>query len=1143
MHSLNPEHTLHFTTRTPRLAIRSLGFAVMLALLPLLLITGLAYAAPTLDLTVDPGVAEGESVRPGDVVTATVRLAYSGGSGPATTGLLVNLPDGVELAGRPILGENPAQSVDPLEVKRRGATVGWQGRLRNDGTLILQLPLRVARCWDGFRTLTLNAAAQRPDGGSEQANGRLRVHCPLATLDDIHVTQRVVRSGVADWMPYDPGLIPGQGLTLRTTFRNDAPVPVLLGVSRPRLLAVDASQEDAASQRITLLHLAPGESRSVEQAIKPGGTIDPARLLDGDVSLTVGVIYCLVTGNGRACASSGQAESRTSLSPAECGDSAANQPRIPCPDPEQIPDPTGQVTVTIPIHPNDLGDAPDSMNHAGQPMTAYTGVTAHFPTVFAGLPGDAPGPLHRNPRPVHLGNLVSMEAEADSGPDADPTNNLLPGLDTADRDRFDDGVRLATLDLNHCQPARLQAQVWLQNNLAKQALLNRNIQTLYLNVWIDGNRDGDWNDTAACSPQPGDLGREHIVIDHPVSVASLTPGGNLLNVVSSVKSLWASDQTNKAAWLRVTLSEEKSPKLAGRIYGDGRGPDRGYRLGETEDYLWRPPGSADVTLSQSGAWLERPLFEGSAIPGTDRYAQFQITYENQGNDTARDVTIVQDVTGFGTAELVEVHAPGLPASAIQHSDGKLSVYVQEVPSGAQGTILVGWRPQAASRSSDAPAAYRSTVTVTSAEDVDESNNSVSTEVTETSSLHFGFRTANSPVLLTSGLTCRSGVELVGIAPPGAQVRLEVDGTAIQDTLTYGNFGRWGYSLQGLSDGLHVIRGWTDLDDSDPGVMRSVLVRVDSYLPIDPASFAVTDAAGRSFGVGSPVWDDTDIVHLLGGGPFTVGVNACVGQAGVSLGYIGETEKNITLSDPDEDGRFTGVLTLGSQNRSATAVSLSLTATTETDTTIFDLAAQAEAPGVVSDAVTGQPIPGATVALLVETTVPSASGATFSELLLDAGFGQANPQTTPADGSFYYAPPTGVYRLLVSAPGYQPYRTAAVEINDAGVGPAIALTPLVSQEPDVTVTIGPGGFDPGVLTVPPGTVVEWVNGGLAEHSTYAELWDSGVLWPGESFRVRFNDEGEHDYRDGENPLNDGLVTVDPNAPAPGMSSIFLPSITR
>ena len=1142
MHSFDSIHTAHHTRRNTQHVIRMTVYAFLAAFF-LLALTGLALAspaAPTLNLTVDTGVAEGQSVRPGEVVTSTITLAYSGGSGPVSTGLLITLPDGAEVAGRPILEEIPISSVSPLEVKRRGNTVAWQGSLRNGGTLLLRLPLRVDRCWGGFRTLTIDASAQRPDGGKVQAVGTLQVHCPLATLDDIQVSQRVVRGDAPAWAPYDPGLLPGQGMTLRTTFRNNAPVPVLLGVSRPRLLAVNTSQTDAGPpQRITLLHLAPGESRNVDQALKPARTIDPASLLDGDLSLTVGVVYCLVTGDGRVCASTAPGQAQAQLVASGCG-AGGIQPNIPCPDPGQIPDPTGQVTTTIPVRPNDLGDAPDSTNHAGQAMAAYPGVTAHFPTVYARLPGDPPGPLHRYPRPVHLGARVSMEAEADSGPDADPTNNILPGQDAGDRDRFDDGVKLSSLTLSHCQPARLQTRVGLQSNQVKQALLDRGIQVLYLNVWIDSNRDGDWNDTGPCSQQPGDLALEHIVIDHPVSVGQLTPGTNLVSVASNVKALWPANLANQPAWLRITLSEDKSPKLPNRTYGDGRGPIGGYRLGETEDSLWRPAGSPDVSLNQSGEWITQPDFGTSGTPLTDRYAQFQIVYENRGNAAARNVQIVQDVTGFGKAELVHVSAPGLPESAIQPGDGKLNVYIEEIPSGATGSILVGWRPQSVARSLAAGSRYTATVHVASGDDVDAANNSASTAVEETPILSMGFRTANSPVLLKAGTTCRSGVELVGAAAPGASIRLSVDGVELANAVTADGQGRWQYSLSGLTDGLHVVQGWWFQPEIGDEVV--VMIRVDRSLPLDPASFTITDGAGRTVPVESlgRTWRN---LRLVGNGPFQLGVTSCVDLSQVVSKYIGETEKNITLTDPDQDGRFTGVLDLGARSRSGGAVSLSLTVTNEEGETTFDAAGARETPGQVVDAVTGQPIAGAKVTLLVEQATASSSGSSFGGVPLTGDFGQVNPQTTGADGGFYFAPPPGVYRLLVSAPGYHSYRTSGVTVDDEAVSPIIRLTPAVSDPADVTVVMDEGGFEPDRLTLPPGTVVEWVNGDLAEHATVAELWDSGVLWPGEAFRLRFDETGTFTYGDGENPLNQGEVEVDPSAPPPGTRFIYLPVVAR
>ena len=92
------------------------------------------------------------------------------------------------------------------------------------------------------------------------------------------------------------------------------------------------------------------------------------------------------------------------------------------------------VSVSLPSH--DLGDAPDSTNHAGVPMT--TGYTlnnqANFPTVYdPPSPGPA-GPLHLDATGfAWLGHDVSFEDEADMGTDQDGLNNISPpgGADQA----------------------------------------------------------------------------------------------------------------------------------------------------------------------------------------------------------------------------------------------------------------------------------------------------------------------------------------------------------------------------------------------------------------------------------------------------------------------------------------------------------------------------------------------------------------------------------------------------------------------------------------------------------------------------------------------------------------------------------------
>jgi plastocyanin len=208
-------------------------------------------------------------------------------------------------------------------------------------------------------------------------------------------------------------------------------------------------------------------------------------------------------------------------------------------------------------------------------------------------------------------------------------------------------------------------------------------------------------------------------------------------------------------------------------------------------------------------------------------------------------------------------------------------------------------------------------------------------------------------------------------------------------------------------------------------------------------------------------------------------------------------------------------------------------------------------GKVTDATTGQPISGASVRLLIQTAVSDTLDSGFVYETWDGAGGQSNPQTTGADGSYLFIPPAGSYRVQVSAPGYQPYTSAAVDVADGeAVAQAIALSPAVTDAADVTVSIGSGGFDPGVLTVPPGTTIRWVNVDVTDHSVVggsaaraASGFDSGLLSPGASYTHTVSEPGALSLSDGTNPFNEAALVVDPSAPNPGMSSIFLPAIQR
>ena len=89
--------------------------------------------------------------------------------------------------------------------------------------------------------------------------------------------------------------------------------------------------------------------------------------------------------------------------------------------------------------------------------------------------------------------------------------------------------------------------------------------------------------------------------------------------------------------------------------------------------------------------------------------------------------------------------------------------------------------------------------------------------------------------------------------------------------------------------------------------------------------------------------------------------------------------------------------------------------------------------------------------------------------------------------------------------------------------ARAQQPEVPPEEEV-VSIRDNYFDPADIVVAPGTTVEWVNEGANPHSVVADngMFDSGLLYPGESYQVTFDGQGTVTYHC--SPEMTGSVTV-------------------
>jgi hypothetical protein len=144
------------------------------------------------------------------------------------------------------------------------------------------------------------------------------------------------------------------------------------------------------------------------------------------------------------------------------------------------------------------------------------------------------------------------------------------------------------------------------------------IDELYVNVWFDWNRDGDWDDVMDCgiandiSNKPRGLAREwavrNQVLTHlPAGIHKIeTPAFMPYHLFRHFADVYRVDPI----WMRITISERPWGPVAisntykigtggsGSIVGSepnvslvpkgGAGPRGGYKIGETEDYFFVP---------------------------------------------------------------------------------------------------------------------------------------------------------------------------------------------------------------------------------------------------------------------------------------------------------------------------------------------------------------------------------------------------------------------------------------------------------------------------------------------------------------------------------------------------------------------------
>ncbi|MDQ3248574.1 MAG: carboxypeptidase regulatory-like domain-containing protein, partial [Chloroflexota bacterium] len=391
-------------------------------------------------------------------------------------------------------------------------------------------------------------------------------------------------------------------------------------------------------------------------------------------------------------------------------------------------------------------------------------------------------------------------------------------------------------------------------------------------------------------------------------------------------------------------------------------------------------------------------------------------------------------------------------------------------------------------------------------------------------------------------TCQANPTLGGQAAPNSTVEILIDGR-VAGTANADSAGSFRYPVM-LRNGLRRIAvrypGGVQAAGTDVTALieaqsiHTLLLKVDSSLPLDPLSLTFTDSGGR---VVHPqtlaaAFQGTQIgaLNLRSGESYAVGINRCVNDPNLTLRI--ELENTLIanlLHDEDGDGRYTGSFTFDAGVQAAAVAAnaqLRFNVTTGGAEQRFITALQPLTAGIVRHASSGQPLAGASVTALAV-----------------AGLAQPTPALTGADGGYSFNVPDGLYRLTVGLAGYQPYRSAELAVTTGALAQNIALTPALSDAATHTILITENGFEPALLTVPPGSVIEWVNISLLEHSaTQASSWDSGLLAMGDSYKVRLDSQGTYSYADDTDGLNQATIVVAGGGTS-GAKQVFLPLVNR
>jgi plastocyanin len=371
-------------------------------------------------------------------------------------------------------------------------------------------------------------------------------------------------------------------------------------------------------------------------------------------------------------------------------------------------------------------------------------------------------------------------------------------------------------------------------------------------------------------------------------------------------------------------------------------------------------------------------------------------------------------------------------------------------------------------------------------------------------------------------------------------------------------GRWTHPVD-LPDGTYKIQARAKYGSLTSPFSRPVKVVVDESLVWSPLSLRFISQTGHvvlpkdeSGFMGEDGW----FVFLRPGVTYTVTVYSCCGLPNAEVTLALPDGQVIELENPDDDNWYVGVFTMPQDPASLESSSIILCVFCGDAEYCSEGEVLIDPEGVVFDVDLGKEsglLADAVVACYEKQIEMEGGGASQSLWPADS-YDQVNPQTTAADGYFSFYTPAGVYQLDVTREGYQPYRSWDLVVVAEPVEFNVPLTPETSEVADHTILVSESGYEPSVLTVASGDIIEWINIGDEIHTTSSTTptthleglrlmalgptdgWDSGLLGSGDSYKRRLTAPGSYTYHDHENTAYTGLVVVEGE-------TLYLPIVMR